>query len=161
MTSWINEEEEHYAPMSTMEKLILEHMEVMREQFTKQRGALKRMSAKLTEMMDETTTCYDLQLIVLTNTQEKPQADGRIEPRQEIDSFGSKKGKSEYPESRLRRNFELLVSKDCYSGGYPAAEVGILLQRDRLDGRRSAVVVGRVNCLVNHGEALAATASPL
>ncbi|MCD7447437.1 hypothetical protein HAX54_029111 [Datura stramonium] len=42
--------------MSNMEKLILEHMEVMREQLTEHEGSLKRMSVKLIEMMAETTT---------------------------------------------------------------------------------------------------------
>ncbi|MCD7467641.1 hypothetical protein HAX54_005190, partial [Datura stramonium] len=71
-----NEEEEHHAPMRNMEKLIQEHMEVMREQLTEQGGALKRLSSKLTEMMAETTTCNDLQVTVLANTQEEPQVEG-------------------------------------------------------------------------------------
>ncbi|MCE3050761.1 hypothetical protein HAX54_048042, partial [Datura stramonium] len=51
-----NEEEKHHAQMNDIEKLILEHMEVMREQLTEQGKALKMMSVKLTEMMTETTT---------------------------------------------------------------------------------------------------------
>ncbi|MCD7468567.1 hypothetical protein HAX54_006915, partial [Datura stramonium] len=51
-----NEKEEHRAPMRNTEKMILEHMEVMRERLTKQGGALKRMSAKLKNIMAETTT---------------------------------------------------------------------------------------------------------
>ncbi|MCD7454058.1 hypothetical protein HAX54_023375 [Datura stramonium] len=47
--------------MSDMEKLILEHTKVMREQLTEQGKALKRMSAKLTEMMAEDATCNDLE----------------------------------------------------------------------------------------------------
>ncbi|MCD7464817.1 hypothetical protein HAX54_053451 [Datura stramonium] len=39
--------------MTDMEKLILEHMEVMREQLTRQRKSLERVRAKLTEMMAE------------------------------------------------------------------------------------------------------------
>ncbi|MCE2054989.1 hypothetical protein HAX54_041754 [Datura stramonium] len=81
MTSWNNEEEEHHAQASNMEKMILEHMEVLREQLTEQGGALKRLSAKLTEMMAKTTTCNDLQVKVLANTQEEPQVERRIELR--------------------------------------------------------------------------------
>ncbi|MCD7461795.1 hypothetical protein HAX54_047129 [Datura stramonium] len=72
---WNNEEEEHHVQTSNMEKMILEHMEVMREQLTEQGGALKRLSAKLTEMMVETTTCNNLQVTVLANTQEAPQGE--------------------------------------------------------------------------------------
>ncbi|MCD9638498.1 hypothetical protein HAX54_022498, partial [Datura stramonium] len=79
-----NEEEEHYAQMSNMEKLILEHMKVMREQLK----ALKGMSFKLTEMMAKAATCNDLQVMVLANTQEEPHTEGRIEVRQEIERFG-------------------------------------------------------------------------
>ncbi|MCE3215669.1 hypothetical protein HAX54_003167 [Datura stramonium] len=39
--------------MSNMEKMILEHMKVMREQLTAQGKSLKGISAKLTEMMAE------------------------------------------------------------------------------------------------------------
>ncbi|MCD7447155.1 hypothetical protein HAX54_024735 [Datura stramonium] len=85
----INEEDEHYAQISDMEKLILEHMEVMREQLIEQGKALKRMSVKLTEMMVEVATCNDLQVTVLANTLEEPQVEGRIELRQEINQFGS------------------------------------------------------------------------
>ncbi|MCD9642608.1 hypothetical protein HAX54_029491 [Datura stramonium] len=71
-------------------------MKVMREQLTELGGALKRMNTKLTEMMAETTTCNDLKVTVLANYQEEPQVEGRIEPRQEIDQFSSRKWKSEY-----------------------------------------------------------------
>ncbi|MCD7471506.1 hypothetical protein HAX54_011985 [Datura stramonium] len=84
-----NEEEEHHAQISDMEKLILEHMEVMREQLTEQGKAAKRMSAKLTEMMVETATCNDLKVMILANTQEEPQVEGRIDLKQEIGQFGS------------------------------------------------------------------------
>ncbi|MCD9646346.1 hypothetical protein HAX54_036113 [Datura stramonium] len=47
------------------------------------------MSSNLTEMMVEATTCNHLQVMVLANTQEEPQVEGRIEPRKEIDQFGS------------------------------------------------------------------------
>ncbi|MCD7472246.1 hypothetical protein HAX54_013273 [Datura stramonium] len=46
---WNNEDEEHHAQISNMEKLILEHMEVMREYLTEQGGALKRMCTKVTD----------------------------------------------------------------------------------------------------------------
>ncbi|MCE2055808.1 hypothetical protein HAX54_043471 [Datura stramonium] len=49
------------------------------------------MSAKLTEMMTDTTTCNDLQFKVLANTQEEPQVEGRIELRQEIDHLAQEK----------------------------------------------------------------------
>ncbi|MCD9559730.1 hypothetical protein HAX54_017960, partial [Datura stramonium] len=39
----------------------------MREKLTEQGGALKRMSSKLTEMMNETTSCNDLQVTGLLN----------------------------------------------------------------------------------------------
>ncbi|MCE3215812.1 hypothetical protein HAX54_003628 [Datura stramonium] len=45
------------------------------------------MSTKLTEMMNKTTTCNDLQVTILANTQEEPQVEGRIEPKKEIDRF--------------------------------------------------------------------------
>ncbi|MCE0482423.1 hypothetical protein HAX54_041204 [Datura stramonium] len=64
-------------------------MEVMREQLSGQGGALKRMSAKLTEIMAETTTCNNFQVTVLANTQEEPHVEGRIELRQEMYQFGS------------------------------------------------------------------------
>ncbi|MCD9645717.1 hypothetical protein HAX54_034854, partial [Datura stramonium] len=57
-----NEEEEHHAPISNMEKMILEHIEVTREQLTKQGGALRMMSSKLTEIMADTTTFNDSQV---------------------------------------------------------------------------------------------------
>ncbi|MCE0482046.1 hypothetical protein HAX54_040380 [Datura stramonium] len=47
------------------------------------------MSTKLIEMMVETTTCNDLQVTIIANTQEEPQVEGRIEPREEIDQIGS------------------------------------------------------------------------
>ncbi|MCD9646953.1 hypothetical protein HAX54_037210, partial [Datura stramonium] len=84
-----NAEEEHHAQTSNMEKKILKHMEVMREKLTKQGGALKRLSAKLKEMMVEITTYNDLQVTVLVNTQEEPQVEGRIKLKQEMDQFGS------------------------------------------------------------------------
>ncbi|MCD9646529.1 hypothetical protein HAX54_036417 [Datura stramonium] len=55
-----NEEEEHHAQMSDMEKMILEHMEVMREQLTAQGKSLKGTNAKLTEMMADAAPCNDL-----------------------------------------------------------------------------------------------------
>ncbi|MCE3051966.1 hypothetical protein HAX54_051290 [Datura stramonium] len=39
--------------------------------------------------MAETTTCNDLQVMVLVNTQEEPQVEGGIEPIKEIYQFGS------------------------------------------------------------------------
>ncbi|MCD7457521.1 hypothetical protein HAX54_035312 [Datura stramonium] len=39
--------------------------------------------------MAETTNFNDLQVMFLANTQEEPQVEGRIDPRQEIDQFGS------------------------------------------------------------------------
>ncbi|MCD9561103.1 hypothetical protein HAX54_020064, partial [Datura stramonium] len=52
-------------------------------------GALERLSAKLTQMIAETTTCNNLQVTVLANTQEEPKVEGRIEIRQEMDQFSS------------------------------------------------------------------------
>ncbi|MCD7465258.1 hypothetical protein HAX54_000924 [Datura stramonium] len=68
-----NEEEEHHAQISDKVKLIQEHREVMREQYTEQRKALERMSAMLTEMKSDAETCNDFQVTVLVNTQEEPQ----------------------------------------------------------------------------------------
>ncbi|MCD7458098.1 hypothetical protein HAX54_037145, partial [Datura stramonium] len=96
------EEAEHHAQINNMEKLILEHMEVMRENLTIHGGDLKRMSTKLTEMMAKTTTCIDLHFTILVNTQEEPQVEGRIESIQEIDQFVSKKGMFENPKLKLR-----------------------------------------------------------
>ncbi|MCD7471560.1 hypothetical protein HAX54_012057 [Datura stramonium] len=80
-----NEEEEHHAKISHMEKLTLEHTEVMRVQLTNQGKDLKGMSSKFTEMMAEAAACNDSQVTVLANTQEEPHMEGRIEARQEID----------------------------------------------------------------------------
>ncbi|MCD9559156.1 hypothetical protein HAX54_016977, partial [Datura stramonium] len=82
-----NEEEEHHAQRSNKEKLVLEHMEVMREQLTKEGGTLKRVS--LIEMMAEASNFNDLQVLVLANTQGELHVEGIIEVRQEIDQFGS------------------------------------------------------------------------
>ncbi|MCD7469723.1 hypothetical protein HAX54_008894 [Datura stramonium] len=54
----------------------------------REEGALKRMSAKLTKMMDETTTYNDLQVMVLDNTQEEPQGEEK-KPGQEMSQFSS------------------------------------------------------------------------
>ncbi|MCD7455728.1 hypothetical protein HAX54_029299, partial [Datura stramonium] len=83
-----NKDEEHHAHTSNLEKMILEHIKVMREQLTERGGALKRMSVKLTEMMAETMTFRDLQVTVLANTQEEPQGEEK-KLIQEISQFGS------------------------------------------------------------------------
>ncbi|MCE3049931.1 hypothetical protein HAX54_046147 [Datura stramonium] len=57
--------------------MILDPMEVIREQLIEQGGALKRMSAKLIEMMAETTTYNDLQVTILVNTLEERQVEGQ------------------------------------------------------------------------------------
>ncbi|MCD7452230.1 hypothetical protein HAX54_015894 [Datura stramonium] len=87
-----NEEEEHHTKISDMDKLILEHMEVTREKFTKQRKALERMSAKFTEMKAGDETCNDLNVMVLANTQEEPQVEEIsefLEQAQQIELHGS------------------------------------------------------------------------
>ncbi|MCE3049570.1 hypothetical protein HAX54_045181 [Datura stramonium] len=83
-----NEEEEHDAQIRNMEKLILEYMDVMREQLMEQGGALKRMSEKLKEMMANTTTYNDFQVMVLANIEEEPPGEEK-KLRQEISQFVS------------------------------------------------------------------------
>ncbi|MCE3051629.1 hypothetical protein HAX54_050383, partial [Datura stramonium] len=62
-----NKEEEHHAQIRDLEKMILKHMKVMREQLTEQGGALKGIISKLTDMIIETITSNDLQVTGLLN----------------------------------------------------------------------------------------------